>query len=426
MKINIKKTCIVLYLFALIFAPPIIPFNIIYILFIIACIGLIKLSRNSKKYVHKSFLMGTIWLLYVLVVILMNEIFSNYDLLLNRITVLYQIFLLIPMQIVCALFVCKFCEYHNISFNQLVDLCILAGLIEGICVMVAFLLPSVRNLFLNLMIRNGQKSVYTDELMSYRAYGFADTLLDTFGYGMGILSGCCILKDKIELKDWICCFLFLFSTAVNSRTGLAIFLVFVVVKIINLLKNGKISYRFFLYIAEIFIFVGLASFFIKRTELKNTTTFKWIISGFRSVYNFLTKTEGTYTLGSMQNSLLSKNFYHLPTEGLAVLLGKGHSCYGSQMKSIYGYASDVGYINYIWICGIIGLIALMAAILKIFISVINHATSNYMKALVVGLATSFFVMFFKGNVITYTAGTVLTILITMGSYKYGNANKSGG
>lgn len=103
----------------------------------------------------------------------------------------------------------------------------------------------------------------------------------------------------------------------------------------------------------------------------------------------MTKTEGTYTLGSMQNSLLSKNFYHLPTEGLAVLLGKGHSCYGSQMKSIYGYASDVGYINYIWICGIIGLIALMAAILKIFISVINHATSNYMKALVVGLATSF-------------------------------------
>lgn len=80
--------------------------------------------------------------------------------------------------------------------------------------------------------------------------------------------------------------MFLFSTAVNSRTGLAIFLVFVVVKIINLLKNGKISYRFFLYIAEIFIFVGLASFFIKRTELKNTTTFKWIISGFRSVYNF--------------------------------------------------------------------------------------------------------------------------------------------
>ena len=113
----------------------------------------------------------------------------------------------------------------------------------------------------------------------------------------------------------------------------------------------------------------------------------------------------------MKNSMFSKDFWTLPDSFCGKLLGTGHSCFGTYR--INGVASDVGYVNYIWIMGIAGTLVLLIFIACLFIHKIKNRKDKYEKIDLIFLMTSFFVMFIKGNIITYSAGTFITILLLM-------------
>jgi len=411
MKQGLNKYAFCFLVFCAIFAPPFFKFNIMYILCLFMGLKLLKNKKFQFCIDNKTYLLTYICIsFYAIVVVLFNELREPNIFFMNRMEFIYQFFCLIPCQFLMAIY---FWSEIKQSKNQYMDMKkIIFGAcdIEGVLVIISYLVPIVRQIFLNIMLKNSGNTRYSDqEFISYRAYGFADTLLDTFGYGMGLVVGLGILSKKKTKLEIITILLCSFSIIVNSRTGLAIVLVAIGIKICSVLFEKKMKINMKAIGIVCVLIVGI--YFIVSSGYISSVTLSWIVAGFESVLDFVLKKNSNYTLGSMKNSMFSKDFWTLPDSFCGKLLGTGHSCFGTYR--INGVASDVGYVNYIWIMGIAGTLVLLIFIACLFIHKIKNRKDKYEKIDLIFLMTSFFVMFIKGNIITYSAGTFITILLLM-------------
>lgn len=406
-KLNIiYKIWIILYLFTVLFCPPILPFNTI---FITASFALVWLELNGEKSA-KLPLNLLFFLIYVIEIILINSLLDSRELVTdNRLRVVYQIFIMMPMQFICAEYVTESTRKKGIQTEGILKILIASGLIEVLFVILAFVNPALRRLFLSSIIKRGgiQRVYANDNVLNYRAYGWADTLLDTFGYGMGSFAGLCLLYKGIGKCRYFYMFLFLFATAVNSRTGFAIFLVAVCIFLISQLRKGNLTAiaKVLLVALSIIIIISISI----GMGLIGTSTLSWITTGFESVVNAITGREVAYQVGSLQNSMFNERFWKLPDNLMGFLFGTGHSIFAA--GSYLGVSSDVGYVNYIWICGLFGTVFILYIIAKWFGNGIKKTTDPNLKTVRIFLCVSFFLMFIKGNVLTHTAGTFFAILV---------------
>lgn len=410
MKKSLTKSLLVIYIFCGVFAPPILKINILWVLTFIALVHLICTNRSmsfSVKAKSTSFLAPFILAVYIILNVLINAILDPRDLNRNRLIVIYQCFALIPMQIIVCQSIFRIMKNNDLDVDDLIHSCIGAGILEGVMVVAAFIFAPIRELFLTIMATNAGNDLYTQEyFLSYRAYGFSATLLDTFGYGMGLLAGISLLQKKwtaFTVTGMVFC---IFSTLVNSRTGLLIFLVAVFVKGIYMFRNGKLHFKFTSVISILLMAIVIILFI--NSSIIDSITYEWVKSGFESILNFVSGKTQEYHLGSMQNTLLSERFWHLPKNLWGVIFGEGHSCYNS--FEVLGVASDVGYVNYIWIIGILGTTFLVLYIHSLFKKRMNSYINYSYRQVILFLEISFFVMFIKGNIITHCAGTFVTLL----------------
>ena len=421
-----EKIILILYIFCAIFAPPFFSFNLLYILSLISSIYLLLKNKKlfTKKYrVNKNILAIIFLFFYLGMVLVVSLIFGNRDLLINKIVVIYQWYVLIPMQIITCFGIQKYAQRNRINNIQLLNFCLYAGILQGIIVCFSFFVPEVREFFLNTMLKHGAKTrIYANQfMMSYRGYGFAATLLDTFGYGMGLISGILFLsrKKKYVIFKIIGCLLCLFGTALNARTGLLIFLVVIPSIILDWFFRKKINIKDIKKIIYITISFCILIFLSLKTNIKESITFSWIKGGFLSVFNFLFRIDASYQLGSMKNSLFNKGFWQFPDNLFNFLFGTGHSVYGT--KDIIGVGSDSGYVNCIWIIGIIGTVILFYIILKFSCKKYTEWGQEY-KIIVIFITLSFFIMFIKGNVVTYNSGTFVSLFIFLLDLKNNKLN----
>ncbi len=406
----IRLIPMIIFIFLAVFSPPILPFNSIYILALISAIGIIFHKSNKIVIGDKNLLAKcSFFAIYVFLIIFLNIITGDNDkLLTNRIIVLYQLYILIPFQFIVSSYIVRYFNARKNEDSFWIAL-IASGLLETLCVVLSFLSPTIRNMFLDsILSHGGLERVYANqEVLLYRGFGWADTLLDTFGYGMGIYAGLCLLNRRYGKRRLIVVLPFIFSTMLNSRTGIAIFMIAVMVWVIGIIKRGNVSQ--FVRIVFVIVIALAAIVVLVNSGIIGTETLSWIHSGFRSVWNLFTGRKEEYSVGSMQNSLLSKRFWILPGSILGIVFGVGHSVFGT--REIIGINSDVGYINFIWISGLIGTVALLTVIYHWFNRVKKVTIDYFEKEIVIFLMISFYVMFIKGNVISHTAGTFLTILV---------------
>lgn len=404
---NISELKVILFLFLEIFAPPLLPFNVLYVLLLISLLYLLTERKNVLRSIklNSDVALYCLWGFWITIVVLFSVMFSEDSLLGNRITVLYQVLFLIPAQIICS----KYIHSKNASaeFETIIDFVCGAGVLQSVCVLLAFINPGVRSFFVDLMVNFGGKTVYTEELLSYRSYGFADTLLDTFGYGMGLLAGFIILKEKMTIKDIVRCGLFLIAIVLNSRTGLVVFAISILVKLMFFLKNKKMKMSSKIILIPAIVISVL--YILYARGFFKTKTFLWISGGFESVWNYFNNVESGYKLGSMKNSMFNESFWRLPDNWFNILFGTGHSCYGA--RDILGFASDVGYINYIWICGLLGTVCILLLIVRIAGQRIKSSDNQYYKMVICFVLLAFLMMQIKTNVLSHTAGTFISIVL---------------
>ena len=220
-----RKVLLALYLFFLIFQPPIIPMNTIYFwgAFTIVLYVLQKKRLGFKLLINAEmieiyriflFLAGYIMVISVIDVLANDQLLIN-----NRLRCINQLIVLSAIEFICIAFFLNKCEYYKLDYNEVVSVIAIVGIMQGLCSIAAYASPQIRFFFLK---NNGDlfKNLY---VLERRGYGFSNILLDTYGYGMGLIAGAVLLANNKVFWKKVIVFLFCsISVLLNARTGIVV------------------------------------------------------------------------------------------------------------------------------------------------------------------------------------------------------------
>jgi len=414
-------------MFLAIFEPPILPISFIYILGLFTAVLLLTKYRKSISLliVNKSgianiskFIFGAFC--YLSVVGLIDTIFIEpADLMLNRLRCINQLVILSFIQFLAIWYIFRLADELGYRIKDIFRTIFIAGALQGICALAAYIVPDIRKIF----IRFGDATLFNNAyFIERRGYGFSMTLIDTFGYGMGLMAGYLLLLKWESYKLWriIGLALMLFAIAVNARTGIIIFAIAVVLKVLqggNKIKQmGKIVVA--IPIMYVFTFQSLPKL-LSFGEKSTNITIKWIATDMQELYSILFC--GNDLGNSLTEASFFSNFGNLPQRLFEFIWGSGHSIYDT--TSQLGFRTDVGYINLWWEFGLLGLLVLL---LVIFVWMAKPLTFNIdvdMRSLLILNLASYFMVLFKAILIGYNPGVFVTYLCVSAIYYYADRNK---
>lgn len=412
-----------IYFFCLIFAPPIIyKLNFLIPLTLFTLIYmLIDQNRNYSKYLfNKQILLGYfVYVFYIVLISLLNMIGNNYIYVSNNIIVYYRLVVLLPFQYICAVFL----KVNIVKRETIYKYIVLSGFIQGLIAFATLILPNLKLILVEIMAKNTGLSVFEQETVytattNFRFFGFSNTLLDTFGYGMGLIAVLSVfLAMNISKKYFITTPFILLSIFLNSRTGIIIF----IIGSVTLLVLNKYTYReyirtFSYTFALLALIVPIMNFLSKISP----NTVYWITSGFENLLYFILRKERSQF--EITNVLFSNSFWTFPTSISSIVFGTGHTVYG--LKSVLGFHSDVGYVNQFWLNGIIGTLIKIGFIFNILQNALKNISNNSPNEnpLIYSLILSALFMMVKADVYSYNPGTIINIIL-LTSWFFGEEKK---
>ena len=401
------------YLFILIFAPPFMPYP--HILLSVLSIVLI----NTKYLYLRNFVLNRSglnkWIILIAgltiytmsvplcVSIITGDIlpFSHY------LTVFNRYFVLTITVVPCScLIICKLFE-HDWNVDFLFRSIMIAGLAESVCSVLAYINPSIKNIFIELMRRNTDSELYHNEwYITVRSYGFSRTLVDLFGLGMALIAIICLIYGVIYNINYVFVSIMVeLSAALNARTGIIIYGISLALAMIYLFVKRK--YLSFCKMCIITLLLFLAArkmlFFL---SISGQATSNWMMTGIMSVVSLFNSKGLNVAEGNAVTNLVTRNNWSLP-EGIRLLIGTGHSLYGAE-----GYNhSDIGYVNDIWVFGLLGVILLYGFMLSMCVDVNRKSDDIVVKYISIACAVSFFVFNIKGAAFSYNPGMIVMLTI---------------
>lgn len=404
LKINFAKMKLVIYLFLLIFAPPLIPrVSVIHILTCFSMFYMLVKWRTSFKLFYKQkevkrfIILFSLFIVYVLIrmgySLVTNPI--NMD---NYITALYKLFMVLIEIPICCCFVIIYCCKKGYSFDELLKLFVWTGLIQvvvGGCMIVS---PSFKYAMVSFMQRNNGASIQDIVPWEYnrRYNAISDCMLDMLGWGLGILSAIPLyIKGKKHALYLIAIPFLVLITVSNSTTGIIMFVLVVGIAVLGKIKkisNNKIV----LFGASIFIIIGT----VIAMKYVVPSTYVWTMNEIKSIMGMKTEKVSSFS------KVMSSDFRVFPEDILELFFGTGHTVYRAD-----GYThSDLGYVNNIWLVGIVGTVFLYGIFLYLYCSCIK----TRQKVLVIALALAMYIFELKGMGVCYNPGMVLTMLCMFG------------
>lgn len=409
-----QKLSFIFYLFCLFFSPPVIPkINIIIFVFIYSLIMLFTKYRNNIKRIISyatidKFLLGFVFFIYYLLVITLLNVFLGNSVTINDyILIIYRFFLIVPVLIVCIIYVIARCDELNYDVKDFFLAIILVAFVQGILTILSFIFPEVRNLFIQIMKENTGTAVFNKRWeVNQRFFGFANDMLDGFGYGVGILASLpftiCLYNRKFSYLIFLP-ILFLIPL-MNVRTGLVIFLLGVICSlplIVGADKKFKKRLSIITLLILFIMIIGIASIYIIYPA-----TIEWVTRDFVAIFRFIFFGENATIGTNSVASWFSGNhftFPHFPE----IIFGTGHLIYSTE-----GFRnSDVGYINDLWLCGIVGSFILYTVLFSLFYRLWSVDKDKLVKVLSVFFLLSFLIFQLKGRAFMANLGTILSLLI---------------
>jgi hypothetical protein len=280
---------------------------------------------------------------------------------------------------------------------------LIVGTLEAVTALASFLNPSVHAYFLNLLIDYG----YGLKLMglgTFRIYGFASNLTFTMPIIQAFLA---VVSIYMYFKyKWIYILLtplLFLSAVINARTSIVVFAIGIIVLLFNIELKIKYIIRIIIITtcSIVFLFYG-----VQIIHKNSETTYDWIEDGFDEIYSFI---QGDVSNGYYFGYLSDKKRYDLPDD-LAILFGKGTRAYSGNK---YNLASDVGYINDIWLGGIFYTLAIYFIFIKMLLDIYNYRRDNVdlAKFLFYFLIFTLFVVNIKGIIFSENDLTTFVFIL---------------
>lgn len=406
-----------IFIFIFIYAPPVLPYTHL----IEGILVLLAMGISYNHYYREAFVDSDIKLwLKVMIGVLAYAIFIPLPLsaFYNDIVDLphyYHLFnrfaILVFMEVTCGTFLLARFKRKGYTFLFLLKVIIGAALVQSALACLAFISPSVKEIFLSFMIKMGGLSTENEGVIIARTFGFAGSMLDQFGYGTGLLAGIAFyLGISYKSRYILYSLLIIIASALNARSGLVIYAMAVFITIafsIFINRNLKMIVKS---LAFIIILPTVLVASLNIVAQYNETTALWLSKGFESVVEF-----GTTGSSDMDNMrvITSERFWQMP-DAAHILIGTGHSRYLAE-----GYLhTDCGIVNDIWFVGIIGLVMLYGIVVYLCYKIFKDSHTSLEKFLSVFLITSFFVFDIKAASIGYNMGGAVFFLILFATRFY--------
>lgn len=360
---SVKKYIYAIGVFLLIFNPPFflgISFTTIFaIISVLYCVVNINcILRWVRKRCVKVFF--TFFMLYIVYAVLMggiNALGSDRASIIggNLQGIIVENISIIAVSLGTIIFSTK----RSYTFDDILDVYVIAGTIQGCIAVLCLVSPSIKSYFNTLMMNNsGSEKIartllYTSE---FRNFGFASTLYDIFGLAMSMLAILALYQaikgDKVKFVSFG---LMALTACLNARTSIILLVIGVVVIAMTAGKNSTRNIPKIIFFLVVLVSgVLLISSMIGKSD-SVSLFYTWFKDGFNQITDlvFEHKTTGYF-------DTLFNQFLFFPDDITSVLFGT--SCWPEQIIR----NTDVGYIRNIWQYGILGSVILYGGYLYLF------------------------------------------------------------
>lgn len=357
---------LILFIFFLIYYPPIIGVNLLHI---IACFSYIYLIKNFS-YLRKAcrqrielLVIGfSILIVWLLLICLIEG--NSFGVGIGYLQIVLEVF---PSAI--AVGIC--CHKKGMNKDEFFEVLLIAGTIQGIISVVTFVFPNIQEIILNQALKYGFDNQKYSSFLGRRYFGLAYNLVT---YVPVCQSFFAVMAIRWALNKKIHYFLMVpflaFSAIINGRSALVILGVGLVMLFIEQLK--KVDVLRFLKIALIAtLLLMILGFIYSKLEIWSPRTYMWLDQGIEEIKMFVLEGEtGAYF------STIS-NVSEVIPKGSEFIAGIGEMSIGGNSK---GIASDIGYINYLWMGGVVFFILVHCIFFCIIFSVSKYSRrSNTFK-----------------------------------------------
>ncbi len=350
---------LIVLIFFLLYYPPILPINIIHVMFVFSSVYICiakrgVITKDLLLIIEKYSLPLILLMLYLIIVVFINTLMISID---------TSIFIL-AIEVIPTIYV--ICDIKNrkaptTDFTQLI---ICVGVIQAIIAYATLIVPSLHEQLVTTYIDYGYGEVM--EILSVNRL---------YGLSYGLTFGMPIVQSLIAIiafysgirKGWGNYFasIFIFGSAViNARTSLVVYAIGVIG---ILLATSRWQFtKTVKTLLAITVIIGFAYYFFDLIESYNDTTAEWIEDGYNDIMNFLKREK--YSEYSYFEYVESRERFKLP-DNFNWILGVGERCMGGNS---WGYYSDVGYVNDIWYGGIVYCSAIMIFFITRFLSIFKN------------------------------------------------------
>ena len=365
---------------------------------------------NYRKELHEFFRQKAVFIFNVTFFCIIIYIFCRmvYDFflgsrleLLGYVRHLYKIcgafFLIQPI----AVYIVLYCKKHAVGFKSLLKSIILAGLIEACFTILMLISTEIRMDLLEIYFKNvydSDLSYYDSWVYNERFYGFANVLVDIFGFATGMICGLSWLyfvKFDFRFLLWFCVLMIVPVT--NSVSGVVMAALGVFVFFMIQIKNGKISKRAVGSIGLILVLGLIGLSFLYQNAAGSIERLIGNIAALMGSNDGIT----SYKI------LFSERFWTLPFEKKDLLFGTGHSVFSTGLD----IHSDVGYINSIWLIGVVGSVFFYGMFIKLFKAAFTKSNMEIKRMCVMYAIVCFFVFEIKGITVSINPGLLIIFIL---------------
>lgn len=426
MRINLKKnnlTKILLsFLFFLyLFQTPLFKISLVYILdMVFLMIILLNSGKNPKIRINtsiKKVIIGFLPFLVYFFVYMTFKIFTSDNF--GELDIYYEnikrVMLTVIHLVIAVSFLLSIKKKNKYTITDIIDMFIMAAFWQLLCVALSFVFPSVKTVFNNLIMTNSKSEAIVNALSSfgsYRGYGFAENLFDQFGYTLSLLT-VLILIEGIERKKTlliIVSYLMLIASLLNTRTGLLLSVVGIIV--VSLMHLDMLKLKSFfkgLLIAGVIIIAGY-SVVVRLSD----TAFSWVSNGMKEISSLIFESETTGTFYYLSQDIIMPN---------DMLFGAGGAPRNFSLVGI-----DIGYIQSIWMYGVIGTILLFTGYFAMFFQLYKFSNNKKGRSIAICFSLLFFLYTIKLFASHYPGSNFILfgvpILLMVEQQKYNSQNKS--
>jgi len=279
---------------------------------------------------------------------------------------------------------------------------LIVGSIQGIIAILCFFMPSFKDMIINIFVKSQNRLNESGEIIyllgNVRLNGLSSNLTFTTPVVQTLLGLISLYLTLNKNYKYVLLFpILVFSAIINARSTFIVLIYGILILIFISVKKPKSILKLIFILIIFFTAIPIFTALIKNSS---ELVYKWIFAGFDEIVKLL---QGD-NVGYFQTA--SNYFVRLP-DSVHIIFGTGRRIFGLGL----GLGSDIGYINDVWLGGIIFTSIVYIAIITFYIKVYNNP-NKVGKFISLLFVFTFIILNIKGTIISNNDFINLSFLLT--------------